>query len=294
VARGLRTSCRACKGANDMSGTLTRAFLSREQINLIGGQFLGNLIPGRTEQSVWEESAVQNYTHGTRKIICNGGVPRVYYYARINPNITAAMDRGRPMFTSDTGAERGAFLGAQTVGLYMVNWTSVGVFAANYYANGWLLIQGGRALEIKSHPASPVGGTVVPLTLYDPIPETIAAGRIGLLQQNPYVMVRQMQATGVETNVPGCLVGVYNQFAPHAHVGYHVWLQTWGPCAVIATPLTLGNALHEHAIYAGVTATDDQASLGASTDQYLGNLMISNAECTDGENFIIVDLKIRS
>jgi len=276
-----------------MAGKLTRAFLSREQINLITSQTFGDILLGRPEQSVWDESITQNYTLGSRKIVCNGGVPRVYYYARVNPNITAAMDRGRPMFSSDAGVERGAFLGAQTDGLYTVNWTTVGVLTANQYANGWLLIQGGRALEVKSHPAAAAGGTVIPLTLYDPIPETIGAGRAALLQQNPYAMVRQMQATGVQINVAGCLMGVYNQFAPHAHAGYYVWLQTWGPCGVIGTPLTLGNALHEHAIYAGVTATDDQASLGAATDQFLGNLMISAAECTDGENFIIVDLKIR-
>jgi len=268
---------------------------SREDYSKVFDQVLGTptgvLTP--TGPNVWAESVNPQWQVGSRYVVNNGGISRTFHYSRINPLITAAMDRGRVMFTSDTGVERGAFLGAQTGGSYTVNWTSVGAIVAHQYDHGFMLLQGGRTLEIKSHGVAAAGGVVVPFVFYDPIPETIAAGRAALIQENPYANVRQMQATGVETLVPGCVMGVYNMYAPNAHAGYYTWLQTWGPCGVISADLTLGDALLEHTIRAGIVATDDQVNVGAAGDQFIGNLMISAAQCTDAENFIIVDLKIR-
>jgi len=269
---------------------ISRRFLSRERIAQIANEVLGNLLPGQAEQDLYEQSAVQRYAVGSRRVVDNGGLTRIFYYAHIHAGITAGLGRGRVMMSSDDGTERGAFLGAQTAGAKTVTWTAVAAIAANQFKNGFVLLQGGFVREIKSHPAAAAPGAEITLTLYDPLPETIGAGRYGILLENPYANVYNSGSAGVHPNAFGPVMGVTGfDVTPD----YYTWLQAWGPCGVIATPATLGDAANEMELSHGVNPGDEVGIAGGHGYQVIGYSMVANAINWDNENFMIVDLRIR-
>jgi len=269
---------------------LTRAFISRQQMDQVFKDILGGILLGQAEQDIFEGSAVQKYELGARKVVCNGGLTRVLYYAHIHASLAAAgATRGRVMMASDDGTERGAFLGAQTAGAKTVTWTAVGNIGANQFANGFVLLQGGFVREIKSNTAA-LAGAVSTLALHDPLPETIAAGRYGILLENPYANVYSRGAAGVHPNAEGPVMGVLGF---DSTPDYYAWLQTWGPCGVIATPATLGDADNEMELSHGINPGDEVGVAAGHGYQSIGYSMVANAINWDNENFMIVDLRIR-
>lgn len=187
------------------------------------------------EQNINEESATPTYPLGTRLQVGE----RVFRYAKINPGLFAHSPsiRGRALVTSDAGIERGAFLGAQVAGVKTVTWTQVGVITEDQFAEGYLLCQGGFVHKIKSN--TPPDAGVVTLTLYEAFTagEAIAADRYGLLLECPYAHVDLL--TNIGAGRPMGVIG----FDPGSD-GY-VWIQTWGPASMIATPATIGDNVNE-------------------------------------------------
>jgi hypothetical protein len=269
---------------------MTRAFVSRQQLDQVFKDVLGGIGASKLEQDIFAQSATQKYELGTRRVINNGGLPRVFYYAHIHASLAAAgASRGRVMMASDAGTERGAFLGAQTAGAKTVTWTCVGDVVANQFKNGFVLLQGGFVREIRSHPAGGAGENIT-LTLYDPLPESIGAGRYGILLENPYANVYSRGAAGVHPNAEGPVMGVLGF---DSTPDYYVWLQTWGPCGVIATPATLGDADNEMELHHGINPGDEVGIAAGHGYQSIGYSMVANAINWDNENFMIVDLRIR-
>jgi hypothetical protein len=62
--------------------------LTRNQINQAARWILGDMLPGRVEQSIYEASAVQNYALGSRKIVDIGGSQKTYHYCKAGAAIT--------------------------------------------------------------------------------------------------------------------------------------------------------------------------------------------------------------
>jgi hypothetical protein len=271
---------------------MSRAFMSREAIAQVGSDYLGALLSGALEQGIYEESVTQRYELGSRRAVNNGGVTRVFYYGRVHPLIGVGFARGRVMMASDDGSERGAFLGAQTAGAYTVTWTTVEAVVADQFRNGFLLAQGGWVYEIAHNTAGGIGA-VITLTLFDPIAETIAAGRNGLIQENPYANLYNRGNNVVNTERAGCVMGVSLRDMTAAYYG---WFQTWGPGPVMVNNLGLGDELAgtgEHELHIGINPGDECQVATGDGFQPIGNILIANAVCTDGENWVIADLKIR-
>ncbi|MBA7650047.1 hypothetical protein ES703_57848 [subsurface metagenome] len=188
------------------------------------------------EQNINEESATPTYPLGTRLQVGE----RVFRYAKILPGTVLAPHaflRGRSLVTSDAGIERGAFLGALVAGVKTVTWTQVGVIAVDQFAEGYLLCQGGFLHKIKSNTEPDAG--VVTLTLYEAFTagEAIAAGRYGLLLECPYANVALLTENGM-----GRPMGVIGWDPTDDN---YVWIQTWGPASMIATPATIGGHPNE-------------------------------------------------
>lgn len=211
---------------------------------------------------------------------------RVWRYAHIHP--TGGNGRGRPMMATDKGVERGAFLGAQVAGANTVTWACVGTVVANQFKDGYLLCQGGFVHRIRSN----TGGATITLTLEDTFAacEAIAAGRYGLLLENPYANVRAHATCNGGASGSGLCVGINTIDVTS---DYYVWLQTWGPAGVIATPATLGDAEGEIALCVGENVGDEVGITTGHGKQIIGHSMPCAAINWENENFMILDLCIR-
>ena len=189
------------------------------------------------EQNINEVTATRTYPLGTRLQVGE----RVFRYAKINPGLFAHSPsiRGRALVTTDDGTERGAFLGAIVAGAKTVTWTTVAAVLADQFKDGYLLCQGGFVHKIKSNTVGAAPSTAITLTLYEAFTagEAIAAGRYGLLLECPYAHVDLL--TNIGAGRPMGVIG----FDPGSD-GY-VWIQTWGPASMIATPATIGNLVNE-------------------------------------------------
>lgn len=215
---------------------------------------------------------------------------RTYVYAHLHAS--AGGHRGRTMMATDDGTERGAFLGAQDSGASTVTWTCVGNVAADQYKDGYLLTQGGFVHRIKSNTAG-TAGVDITLTLHDTFAscEAIAAGRYGLLLENPYANVRGHATCNDGATGPGLCVGI--QTFDSGGGDKYVWLQTGGPAGVIATPATLGDAEGEIALCVGENVGDEVGIATGHGKQIIGHSMVCSAVNWENENFMILDLCIR-
>lgn len=273
--------------------------ISRAEMNRVFEQVLGANVPSNIAQpNVWVASAAQEFQLGARFVLNNGGMTRVFHYGHIHalagegPGVTI-VGRGRVMMSSDDGSERGAFLGAMTAGQYTCTWTTVEAVEADQFKHGFILLQGGRVLEIKSNTAG-AALAVITLTFYDPLPETFAAlARYALIQENPYANVYARESTLVNPEREGCVMGVIN--GDHTQ-DFYTWMQTWGPCGVISQTVDLGDedpATGEHSLVHGIWPGDTVGIATGHGYQVIGRNLIANAVNWDNENFMIVDLTIK-
>lgn len=208
-----------------MAGRLTRAFLSREQINQIAETVLGKKLAGRPEQPILEQSIAQNFELGARfeygpsvyryglagavgldiGVLCQAPVPPADHIDLV-PSASYAI--GTKVITATLGA--------------------TGV-AANEFADGWLYVNDGtgqgQRLRVLSHPAALATATCR-FTCIDAL--TIAlnvADSLISLVANPY------SAIIVHPSPPTAqLVGVPNRAITAAFYG---WFQTRGPCVIL-------------------------------------------------------------
>jgi len=195
------------------------------------------------------------------------------------------------MMATDKGVERGLFLGAQVAGVNTVTWTCVGTVAVDQFKDGYLLCQGGFVHKIKSNTGAGPGVNII-LTLDDTFAswEAIAAGRYGLLLVHPYANVREHGTCDGGASGSGLCVGI---LPVDSTADYYVWLQTAGPCGVIATPATLGDVEGEIALCVGQCVGNEVMITTGYGKQIIGHSMVCAAINWESENFMLLDLCIR-
>ena len=207
----------------------TRRFLSRDEIAQIASEVLGDLLPGRPEQGILVESAVQNYRVGSRLQLEDG---RVFRYCEAGEDMDKTCIGAGP----GTGLIEGNTAVAAAAGakqLTIVNATAV----AHQYKDGWVVL--------FTHPVNPAvahevmlrirdneatsGGNVV-IYLKDPLPEAAALPTFTSIWPNMYrnILTLWLHQQGLMsvTNVPPIPVTS----------GYFYWGQTWGMCFGVPSP----------------------------------------------------------
>lgn len=254
-------------------------------VSIIGGELrTGNMIAGQLEQEIDEQSATQVYALGTRKYLDHG--ERVFVYVHMKS--TAAVPRGRCALAYNLAAtEKGAFLGILTNGSLIIPWTCVAAnIAANQYAEGHLLMQGGFVKRIRSHPAG-TAGNAINLTCWEKHTDiTLAAGRYGMLVENKYANVYTKSESG---DWPGLVVGVA-QFDFTAD--YYGWIQVKGPAAIISSQAAKGQLNNEKEIVHGANPGSEVIVRAAHGFQTVGYLLPMSIDSWDNENFMLIDLCI--
>jgi len=255
---------------------------------IVGGELrTGNMLAAGVEQEIDEVSLTQNYILGTRKIL--EGAEREFVYVHIR-NFGTEIGRGQAAIAYNTAAtEKGAGLGALTNGSNIIPWTvqGAGGILANQFAEGHILCQGGIVLRIKSHPAG-AQSAVVNLTCHENYHDvTIAAGRSAMLVENKYANV--FSRSGGESAIPGLVVGIPQIYAVK---NSYMWIQVKGPAAVLSSQSDKGAADGEHDIVANTLAGSECVLRAAHGYQTIGILLPMAVDSWDGENFMLVDLKL--
>ena len=215
-----------------MANRLTRAFVSRRQINEVANKVLGELLPGRAEQSIFQESSAQRYELGSKLVIDE----RVFRYTHFGAALTNPPDlhrlsvaRQQVLAANDRVPDVVHPVGSAVIKLPDTTAT------LDQYKNGWMEIwnAGGVASfqlrRILHNTAS--DGTYAYFTIDKGLDLAIAAtGCQCTVHQNFY------SNAGPAGALPG-----YESPLGIAHVaagitsGYWAWLQTWGPAFVAAT-----------------------------------------------------------
>lgn len=243
----------------------------------------GGLLPGYTEQDTYVDSLTQKYRVGTKRVEDD----REYRYSHLYTGVGQGTS-GRPMLSYNTAAtEKGAHLLAQTEGLYTVDWTVQAAvsMAAGQFAEGYVLLQGGFMRRIKWNTYA-LNGAATTLTLYDPIPETVATGRSGILMEAKWANVYRRGLMGA---IPGLCVGVTTFDVTDE---YWFWAQVKGPCALISGENDKGDADAEAVWVCNANPGDEVKIMAANGYQVIGHTLPMNVTDWDGENFVAVDLCI--
>jgi len=223
---------------------LTRAFVSRDQINEIAKNVLGDILPGGSEQSIYDASTVQNFALGARKVVDE----RVFRYAMAGAAIVNPPNLHRLLVckvTYSSAQDRTPDLihpiGSTVIKLPDTNAT------VDQYKGGWMEIWtvGGKFQfrRILSNTVS--NGTYAYFTIDRGLNLAIAAsGDQCSVHQNFYSSVGPAGTTvGRETPVGMCQV--------HAGVALnsYFWLQTWGPAWIAATGTQPGAVANFRDVY---------------------------------------------
>jgi len=238
-----------------------------------------NAIEGTEEQH--DTVANKRYPYGTIMELADG---RRYRYAHVHASY--ALPRGRPVLSSDDASEKGAFLGAVTLGSNTFTWTSVEAIAADQFADGYILMQGGFVKKVKSNTATS-GAASSTIVIYGTHTDaTWASGRYAWMIENPYANVISRGQVGA---TPGKVVGVS---LLDATADYCCWIQTKGLCGVISSNSGLGNADAESQLVACGSAGDEVILAAAYGRQIIGHVAGYNVVNWDNENFIMADLCI--
>ena len=141
-------------------------------------------------------------------------------------------------------------------------------------------------MRVKSHPAHDHGvDPSVVITTYDPLKTAIVKNSSQLsLTPNPYTEVITSPATTPTSNIVGVSVIDITD-------DYFAWIQTRGPCAVLASAsaLVIGNAVYRSVADAGgvIAGTNDSAGAVAP---YVGEVMASGVVDTE---YALIWLNIR-
>jgi len=240
-------------------------------------------------QNINEQSATQRYPLGARLQVGN----RVFRYAHLSADAEVGeKERGLSMGTSDAGIERGAFLGAIVEGAKTVTWTTVAGVVVDQFKDGYILMQGGFVHKIKSNTVGAAALAVITLTLYEAFTaiEALPAGRYGLLLECPYANLRGFTIAGAGRQM-GVVTDDYD-------ADVYVWVQTWGPCGIIATPVDMGDAMDEIEMAKNQVGEEvsNKVSYGAAAHagyQTMGQSWVGGGGVNwESENFIHIWLTI--
>lgn len=262
--------------------TLTRAFVTREQINQAVASVLGELLPGRPEQDPHVESAVQNYKIGSRLKLLDG---TTWHYCLAGAfGIPASQERAA---VSSVAPETLATIGASAVGTNQVVITDANVLhTADYWANGkvelWTAVPQHRT--IRSSTAS--NGTSVTLTLNFPL---VALAATGTGLEICRCMYASVDGVGIGLAQQKSCVGASLAIVTPLNF---FWVQTWGMCTMGARYGTMGAAADSRDVYYnGINGTiQDGIENGTYTQgmQRIGFLLPDTV--SGGETVIMLQL----
>jgi len=228
---------------------MSGGFYTRAEIQRAMDLMVGERMPGRPEQSVYEQSAVQNFAVGAKRKVDD----RTFRYSQALAGL-AALARlvvnsnycpGCTGHVNEDGYEGGGVVAA--VGDRVVDILDTALRAKDFYQGGKLIIYGTTIFHQHHIVASDAGnGTKVRLYLLDPIStEAVIAGMGVTAYKSPYSATAPAGTvqTGFET-----FTGV-NLIPVTAY--YFFWLQTAGPAIITPTGGTWpGSAAHLRQCYA--------------------------------------------
>lgn len=215
-------------------------------------------------REIYEESYEAVMPLGARIVFqdASGGVLRVFRYVK---NGATALAAGKLCQSAANGGQTTVQKNLTVVGGAGVGANSLVVTAdtdavvVNNFKDGFLTIYDGSAAQgvgqtyqIKSNTVATAGGNFT-VVIYEYFRVVITAGSATVsLNKNPYdsVIVFPTTATGIPAGVP--LIAVTK--------GYYCWLQTWGPCCVLASGVWSFNT--------GLQASNDAAG-SVETDNVL-------------------------
>lgn len=234
-------------------------------------------------QGIHEESEDPIYPLGARLQIAD----RVFRYARVKEP-----SRGRAVIIGDYNrTELGAHVAAEAgIGDRSITWTSQADIVENEFAGGYMFAQGGFFHRIRAN-TGVTGGEVATFYFFEPLTEAIADTRYVVFLSNPYNYVcrHSIANEAYDGTGAGRCVGVTTFDMTD---GYYAWIQTWGPCSVIATPATLGDNEGEIALCVGEHVGDEIGITTGYGKQIIGHSMTRDRINWEDENFVAVWLCI--
>lgn len=250
-------------------------------------------------QSIYDSSTTPYHRVGTRGYAPDG---RVWYYA-FNET-TAALTKGELIVNSTVAAnhiDQTVTAAADfTLGKVDVTFT-VGATAIvlQEYVDGYVFITDstgeGSYYQIAAH-AGQAGSTTSAARLYSAVRVTTGAASTMSLVRNPYMNPQQSNTTVVEipVGIPQVTLAAATTAATATAAvvgGTYGWLQTWGPCPVLADEsfTTVGNAVTVGTGTAGAAEEDDTATT-VSQEFIIGYNMTPFVDT----EFQVVDLRIRA
>ena len=247
---------------------LNRAFVSRQQINDIALQVIGEILPGGSEQGIFEASTIQNFVLGTQKVERQrrfrysyagadlGGLSRLVINSNYAPGVTGHAD--------EDGFE-GVLHAQAAIGASYVDIADTTVRAVNFYQGGMFIAFGTTIFHQHYIVSSEVGtGTYVRCWLDHPVTDEAITTSMGITAyRNQYSDVRPAGSVqvGFEAFVGLPLIPVSS--------GEYFWLLTAGHCWVTAHGGTWpGSAAEQRDVYAHQDGTIDPASVKDPTAGY--------------------------
>ncbi|MDD4985853.1 MAG: hypothetical protein PHQ43_08695 [Dehalococcoidales bacterium] len=221
---------------------------SRAEIQRAMDLMVGESLPGRPEQSIYEQSTVPNFTIGAKRKVddrtfrYSGALAALAGLARLVVN--SNFEPGCTGHENEDGYEGSGVIAA--VGDRVVDIPDTALRAKDYYQGGKLVIYG-TAIFHQHHVvgSEPGDGTKVRLYLLEPIStEAVTVGMGVTAYRSPCSAVAPAGSVnaGFEPFVGLNLIPV--------DIGKFFWLQTAGPCIVTPTGGTWpGSAANLRQVY---------------------------------------------
>lgn len=216
------------------------------------------------DQSIYETSTTQKAKLGTRLQVGE----RVFYYATLSTsaNVAAGELLCAPQLIASH--QSGIMLAKSTAaGSTVITMTAGTLGTANQYTEGYIAfastgLSGCGLYKIKAHAAWITAAATATVTLYDPIPGSLAAQPVNLIP----CMFKNVKVGSEAVDVA---IGV----APVAvTTGEYFWIQTYGPAAVkhaAGTVAAGGLALGTLGGVANFIATGTLGATGSMIADYL-------------------------
>jgi hypothetical protein len=203
-----------------------------------GHQLSAGPIVGGKWQSVYEQSATQNFPIGTRLQIDD----RVFRYCQAKGTTAVAMKAGHNG-TADLGVN--TYAEVYAIGETHLRVEDTAVRAANFYKDGYVwimdLVSGVYQMhKIASSEAAIAADDHVHITLQEGLAKAVPASTFVTIWPNPYSNIL------FTTNAYSSMVCV--PLIPLT-TDYYFWGQTWGPCFGTAMSALPGAASGDRAVF---------------------------------------------
>jgi len=192
---------------------------------------------------------------------------RVYYYA--HAGTSANVGAGRVVCSTAPVASHQADIlvpAVTSAGAKVITVTLGASVANNEYAEGYMIVSSGTgsgmSYRVKSHGSFGTAATDWSIVLYDPIKEPMTATTELNFIPNMYTSVK------IASELLDLAVGVTST---PATTGEFLWLQTWGPCAVLNTAAVLAaGAIARMGTLGGVAINVDGTTAGSNVQNLVG------------------------